>query len=230
MSEFKVGDRVRMIEGGFEGTIEEVVRVDHPHYSYNSGEYSYMYRVADKYKYFHGLDANELELIEKAKEPTTLEDLDQRIEKLEKCVMGEQNSLEKCANVSNFEKMTPKLGIKDFKDMIRPNKIVLNTNDPLEMIWNSTDEEETKPSLLTEDERVILRNLDKKWKWIARDEDRDDLHVYSLEPVKTIYEWNVEGVMNFENFYIFNHLFQFIKWTDKEPYNIEELLKGECEE
>ena len=78
------------------------------------------------------------------------------------------------------------------------------------------------------DERVILRNLDKKWKWIARDEDRNDLHVYSLEPVKTVYEWNVEGVMNFENFYIFNHLFQFIKWTDKEPYNIEELLKGEC--
>lgn len=171
------------------------------------------------------INLEEEDLIEKFKKLTSIEQLEQRIEKLEKCVMGEQNSLEKCANVSNFEKMTPKLGIKDFKDMIRPNKIVLNTNEPLEMIWNST-EEEPKPSLLTEDERVILRNLDKKWKWIARDEDRNDLHVYSLEPVKTVYEWNVEGVMNFENFYIFNHLFQFIKWTDKEPYNIEELLNG----
>ena len=181
MSEFKVGDRVRVIEGGFEGTIEEVVRVDHPHYSYNSGEYSYMYRVADKYKYFHGLDANELELIEASKQ-STLGELEQRIEKLEKEV---------------------------FKPVVEHDK-------------------PKGKSLLTEDERVILRNLDKKWKWIARDEDRDDLHVYSLEPVKTVYEWNVEGVMNFENFYIFNHLFQFIKWEDDEPYNIEELLKGEC--
>ena len=28
-------------------------------------------------------------------------------------------------------------------------------------------------------------------------------------------------------FEFFNHLFQFIKWEDEEPYNIEDLLKGE---
>ena len=27
--------------------------------------------------------------------------------------------------------------------------------------------------------------------------------------------------------YLFDHLFQFIKWEDEEPYFIEDLLKGE---
>ena len=130
---FKVGDRVRVIEEGFEGIIEEVIRVEHQHYSYNSGTFSYMYRVSDEYKYFHGLDESELELIEKAKEPTTLEDLKQRIEKLEKAV---------------------------FK--------------PVEMYAKP---EETKPSLLTEDERVILRNIDKRYEWITKDID-GDLYVF----------------------------------------------------
>ena len=132
------------------------------------------------------------------KEKTTLENLEQRIEKLEE-IVNKQNNCQKNQNNSQNCKISAK------------NEEIIS-----------------KSQLLSEDERVILRNLDKKWKWIARDEDRNDLHVYSLEPVKTVYEWNVEGVMNFENFYIFNHLFQFIKWTDKEPYNIEELLKGEC--
>ena len=172
--EFKVGDRVRIIEGGFEGTIEEVVRVDHPHYSYNSGEYSYMYRVADKYKYFHGLDANELELIEASKQ-STLEELEQRIEKLE-------------------------------KEVFKP--------------------EEPKPSLLTEDERVILRNLDKGYIYIARD-GLGNLIVFKEHPFRGECAWLTEIIQNHDFLQVFNHLFKFIKWGDK-PYNIEELLKGEC--
>ena len=176
--EFKVGDRVRMIEGGFEGTIEEVVRVDHPHYSYNSGEYSYMYRVADKYKYFHGLDANELELIEASKQ-LTLEELEQRIEKLE-------------------------------KEVFKP--IVIHDR-PIEK------------SLLTEDERVILRNLDKKWKWIAKNKF-DGLTIFEDKPNKYDFVWC--GKEDFTDFCFYDHLFQFIKWEDENAYNIEELLKGEC--
>ena len=183
MSEFKVGDRVRVIEEGFEGTIEEVVKVDRPHYSYNSGEYSYMYKVADKYKYFHGLDANELELIEKAKEPTTLEQLEQRIEKLEKEVF------------------------KPVEFHVRP--------------------EETKPSLLTEDERVILRNIVDDYRWISRDKD-GGLHIFESKPDKEHDHWSISYYYSFESLCLFRKLFQFIKWEDDEPYNIEELLKGEC--
>lgn len=82
-------------------------------------------------------------------------------------------------------------------------------------------------SLLTEDERAILRNLDKEWKWIARDED-GNLHIFSKKPEKEVDEWDVFGIMNYAIFYMFNDIFQFIKWEDDEPYNIEELLKGEC--
>ena len=83
-----------------------------------------------------------------------------------------------------------------------------------------------KPKL-TEDEKTILRNLPKKYKWIAREYD-GELYVYENKPVKMRYEWN-RGVAgsSYNNLSLFQHLFQFIKWEDEEPYNIEELLKGE---
>lgn len=199
--EFKVGDRVRIRD-------DLNIHEKYTHFSITKSMLGYGGKIAtiksihiytNDFPNYYTIDLDEgeycwtdgmLELVEKSQEPPTLEELEQRIEKLEKCVMGEQNTLEKSANVSNLEKMTQK-------------------------------------SLLSEDERVILRNLDKKWKWIARDMEDNNLHIYTLEPTKVIDCWNVAGLDNYENFYIYNHLFQFIKWNDKEPYNIEELLKGE---
>lgn len=65
---------------------------------------------------------------------------------------------------------------------------------------------------LSDAERVILENIDKEYKWIARDVD-GDLIVYSENHDRERY------------IAPFNHLFQFIKWEDEQPYNIEELLK-----
>jgi hypothetical protein len=81
-----------------------------------------------------------------------------------------------------------------------------------------------KPKL-TEDEKVILRNIPEKYKYIAR-ESCGELYVYENKPVKMRYEWN-RGVAgsSYNNLNSFQHLFQFIKWEDNEPYNIEELLK-----
>lgn len=79
---------------------------------------------------------------------------------------------------------------------------------------------------LTEDEKAILRNIDKNYKWIARDED-GELSIYINEP----YKYNLGWVGNVDTSYsirIFDHLFQFIKWEDKEPYLISDLLE-ECE-
>lgn len=67
--------------------------------------------------------------------------------------------------------------------------------------------------ILTEAERVILENLPKEYKWIARDK-AGDLYVYADSPEKS------DFILS-----IFNHLFQFIKWEDEKPWNIEELLK-----
>ena len=176
MSEFKVGDRVRIIENDFEGVIDEVMTWEMRDYSNpNEGDYDYRYKVSNKNKFYTNLTNNELELIEASKE-LTLEELEKRIEKLEKCVMGEQNKCEKCVNVSSM----------------------------------------SKNGLLTEDERVILRNIDKKYKWICKD------------PLDYLYVCDELDYDCALNIYVFNHLFKFVK-QDK-PYNIEELLKGECEE
>ena len=191
MSEFKVGDRVRIVEKGITGTIYEVAElVLGACLDITVGEYEItnIYKVRDGLKIYINLKERDLELIEKAKEPPTLEDLEQRIEKLEKCVMGEQNSLEKSENVSSM----------------------------------------SKNGLLTEDERVILRNLDKKWKWIARDLNCGNLYLYVEEPLKDDGFWKNKLEQKWCLIHMFNHLFQFIKWEDDEPYNIEELLKGEC--
>ena len=220
--EFKVGDRVKYVGKderylGLVGEIEYLWKKDKIVGVDVGEELPYEFFI-ENLEFYDGKPI-------KTQEQQKIEELEQRIEKLEKCVMGEQNKCEKSENVSNLEKMTPKLGIKDFKDMIRPNKIVLNTNDPLEMIWNST-EEETKPSLLTEDERVILRNMNKDFKWIFRD-IFNNLIIQKKKPRRfkdKNNEFVLEGI--YVPLYCYKHLFKFIKFED-EPYNIEELLKGE---
>lgn len=89
-----------------------------------------------------------------------------------------------------------------------------------------------KPTL-TEDEKVILRNLPKEYKWVARNNTIDNeakLFVFGSIPERT-----TNKGLEYECWYDFcsdsialclpyTNLFQFIKWED-EPYSIEELLK-----
>lgn len=79
---------------------------------------------------------------------------------------------------------------------------------------------------LTEDEKVILRNLPSQYKWITRSE-RGTITLHCGKPIKgSYYDTTVHWKSffgSYSNFY--NHLFQFIKWEDEEPYNIQELLK-----
>lgn len=74
-----------------------------------------------------------------------------------------------------------------------------------------------KPTL-TEDEKVILRNLPKEYKYIVRDDKM--LIITTRKPLKR------DILENFGQAFIlpYYNLFQFIKWED-EPYSIEELLK-----
>ena len=86
-----------------------------------------------------------------------------------------------------------------------------------ELMW----ERQEKPQP-TEDEKVILRNVPKKYKYIARDKS-GLIFLFSKKPSKCDYSWIGYNDIAFP----FGHLFQFIKWEDEEPYSIEELLKGE---
>ena len=86
-----------------------------------------------------------------------------------------------------------------------------------ELLW------ERKDPKITEDEKAILKVLLKeKYKWIARDKN-GCLYVYASKPEKVITIWEGSGLPMMP----FNHLFQFIKWEDDEPYSIEELLGEE---
>lgn len=81
-----------------------------------------------------------------------------------------------------------------------------------------------KKPRLTKDERVVLRNIPEKYKYIARD-NSGELYIYKGKPYKEREEWY--SLFRFNELNLFQDLFQFIKWEDEEPYNIEELLKGE---
>lgn len=209
MSEFKVGDRVRIREDlkddeeyygtsvinamlDYRGKIATIKSVQGVFYSIDLDEQTWAWTK----EMFEGFgkeviaefilnDRLETKVEVKTTVEIKLENLEQRIEKLEKCVMGEQNSLEKCANVSSM----------------------------------------SKNGLLTEDEKVILRNLPKKYKWIARDEDEELLYAYEEKPSKDNGFWRDYKGENWGSLSLFNHLFRFIKFEDDEPYNIEELLK-----
>ena len=78
-----------------------------------------------------------------------------------------------------------------------------------------------KPPKLTEDEKAILRNIPKQYKYIARD-NSGALYVYENKPRKDDKNWWMYGLNNLS---LFHHLFQFIKWENSEPYNIKELLE-----
>ena len=87
---------------------------------------------------------------------------------------------------------------------------------------------------INQEEYEVLKGLDDKWKWIARDKDNtlvmgagkneryldgwfppenigDSLVADEINAVKVISEWG--------------NLFQFIKWDDEDPHNIQELIE-----
>lgn len=73
----------------------------------------------------------------------------------------------------------------------------------------------------TNDEKVIARNIDEEYKWIARDRD-GNLCVYGGKPKKRNDSW-ISDDYEYEYLYYFNHLFPAIKWEDEEPTRIRDI-------
>lgn len=73
---------------------------------------------------------------------------------------------------------------------------------------------------LTDAERVILENLPKEWKWIIRN-GNNMVHIYKEKSDAIMINYNPTVF----NCLPFHNLFQFIKWSDEEPYEIEKLLE-----
>ena len=85
-------------------------------------------------------------------------------------------------------------------------------------------EEYVEPIKLSNDEYVILKNLPSEYKWIVRNEN-GDVKLFTDKPCK--YQGcNCWSYKSWEYlFYLYNDLFQFIKWEDEEPYEIAKLIE-----
>lgn len=77
-----------------------------------------------------------------------------------------------------------------------------------------------EPIKLSHDEYVILKNLNKKFEYIARDEF-SCLDVFEKKPYLDGDYWSSTG--HEYSIGVYNHLFQFIKFED-EPYEIAKLI------
>ena len=91
-----------------------------------------------------------------------------------------------------------------------------------------------KKKQFTDDELCILRNIDKKYKWIARDKvDRDEydnygnLNIYLGKTNKSTVSWLPSD--EYCEFHAYNHLFQSIKWEDNEPIYIDDYVNRQNE-
>lgn len=84
-----------------------------------------------------------------------------------------------------------------------------------------------KKKNFTDDELCILRNINKEYKWIAKDRD-GDLWIYTNEPKKEDDgHWRdcSSKSLSFEPLDIFkNSLFTEIKWEDEEPIRIDDYV------
>ena len=80
-----------------------------------------------------------------------------------------------------------------------------------------------KKKEFTDDELCVLKNIDKKYKWIARDR-WEEMWIYSDKPKKEDEQWNW-NTYNFKPLNIFkSSLFTEIKWEDNEPVYIDDYV------
>ena len=136
--------------------------------------------------------------------------------------------------IEEFVPKLEKINFKVKKDLMLEGKSKIRSYlvEKHLIVLLDKDYEIIKPTpKLSDDEKVILRNLPIEYKgYLARYETQCDgfsiLIACKSKPIKD----NDLGVWSSnDDFTIlpYDHLFQFITWEDEEPYNIEELLKGD---
>ena len=77
-----------------------------------------------------------------------------------------------------------------------------------------------KKKEFTDDELCILRNIDKEYKWIARDKD-NQIFIHEVKPSKLSNMWKDYNSNDFP----FYHLFNSITWEDEEPVYIDDYVE-----
>lgn len=80
-------------------------------------------------------------------------------------------------------------------------------------------------SKFTKDEKIIAKNIDKKYKWMARNKKSGNLIVFARKPYKDpVFErWTYNLPIPICSIPVFNDMFKSITWEDKEPTLIKDI-------
>lgn len=76
---------------------------------------------------------------------------------------------------------------------------------------------------ITSAEKVLLENVEKKYRYIARDHG-STLFLFEKKPIKEKWMWVRTTDSYTSSFTIYSHLFPMVKWEDEDPWLIEDLL------
>ena len=82
-----------------------------------------------------------------------------------------------------------------------------------------------KKKEFSQDELCILRNIDKEYKWIARDEEDGGICIFIEKPLRKNHIWDLERSSHYMFFSCYNHLFNSIQWEDEEPVYIDDYVE-----
>ena len=82
-----------------------------------------------------------------------------------------------------------------------------------------------KKKEFSKDELYILRNIDKEYKWIARDEEDGGICIFIEKPLRKNHIWDLERSSHYMFFSCYNHLFNSIQWEDEEPVYIDDYVE-----
>ena len=82
-----------------------------------------------------------------------------------------------------------------------------------------------KKKEFTDNELCILRNIDKEYKWIARDEEDGGICIFIEKPLRKNHIWDLERSSHYMLFSCYNHLFNSIQWEDEEPVYIDDYVE-----
>ena len=84
-----------------------------------------------------------------------------------------------------------------------------------------------KKKEFTDDELAIMRSLPKEFKWMARDNSKNELCIYRVKPEKDCECWDSEMACMYLD--MFNHIFQSIQWEDEEAVFIDDYVERGAE-
>ena len=77
---------------------------------------------------------------------------------------------------------------------------------------------------ISDDELTILKNIDKRYNFIARDDD-GILFAYMSEPIRGLIGWSVGHGNQYASLNVFSHLFKMVKDIDNKATSIYSLIE-----